>query len=203
MLRRPIVSPNDRESTLGGTVMAARLGDRVAIVSFFSGDPHHSACYAYGYAFQPEVWPRFFASLRFRTWPAGTATGLAQRVQGSWQAIGTSSGGGAILQYAFSPAGRYAFTGVGQRYMSLSRFEAAVWTSSTFGDGAYTINGNELQLRPDRGNPDRYLFRLEEVSEDVGRTWTERLFMMQPTSVVTLDGSTIRDNEVALERRNP
>src|SRR5262249_18397328 len=135
-----------------------------------------------------------------RSWPASAAAALARRVQGRWQAIGTSTGGGAVLQYAFSPAGRYAFTGVGQRYMALSRFEAAVWTSSTFGDGAYTIRGPELLLRPDRGNPDRYLFRLEEVSENGGRSWTEKLFMMQPTSVVTMDGSTIRDNEVGLER---
>ena len=203
LLRRPIVSPSDRESSLGGTVMVVRLGARVAVLSFFSGDPHHSACYQYGYAFQPEVWPRFFASLRFRNWTPPAATDLARRIQGSWQSIGTSSGGGAVLQYAFSPAGRYAFMGVGQRYMALSRFESAVWTSSTFGDGSYALRGNELTLRPDRGDPDRWLFRLEQVSEDGGRTWTEKLFMMQPTRVTTIDGSRIQDNEIALERHNP
>ena len=65
------------------------------------------------------------------------------------------------------------------------------------------IRGNELTLQPDRGNPDQYLFRLEQVSEDAGRTWTEKLFMMQPTRVTTLDGAEVRDNEIALERRNP
>ena len=203
VLRRPIVSPNDRESSLGGTVMVAAVGNRVAIVSFFSGDPNHSACYQYGYEFYPEVWPRFFASLSFRGWAPGAATDLPRQVQGSWQSVSTSTGGGASLQYAFSPASRYAFIGVGQRYMALSQFEAAVWTSSTFGDGSYTIRGNELTLQPDRGNPDQYLFRLEQVSEDAGRTWTEKLFMMQPTRVTTLDGAEVRDNEIALERRNP
>jgi len=41
------------------------------------------------------------------------------------------------------------------------------------------------------------------VSEDAGRTWTEKLFMMQPTRVTTLDGAEVRHNEIALERRNP
>ena len=204
VLRRPIVSPNDRESSLGGTVMVAKLGDRDAIVSFFSGDPRHSVCYQYGYSFHPEVWPRFFASLRFRNWTGPAATALAQRVQGGWQSIGTSTGGGAVLQYAFTPSGRYAFFGVGQRYMVLSHFDAVVWTSPTFGDGSYVIRGNELTLRPDHGGaPDPFLFRLEQVSEDGGRTWTEKLFLMQPTRVTTIDGTTLHDNEIALERRNP
>jgi hypothetical protein len=38
-----------------------------------------------------------------------------------------------------------------------------------------------LHMRPDRGDPDVFLIRLEQVSEDGGRTWTEKLFMMQPT----------------------
>lgn len=203
VLRRGILSPANPDAQLGGSIMVARLGDRVAVVSFLSKDPRLSACYMYGYAFHPVVWPRFFANLHFRNWAPTSPTGLALRIQGSWESFGTSTGGGAALQYAFTPAGRYAFFGVGQRYMALSRFEAAVWTSTTFGDGSYTIRGNELTLRPDRGDPDVYFIRLEQVSEDGGRTWTEKLFMMQPTRSVTLDGSSIRDNEVGFERRNP
>jgi len=203
LVRRGILWPQNPDAQLGGSIMAARLGDRVAIVSFLSKDPKLSACYMYGYAFHPEVWPRFFANLRFRNWTPSAAGGLAQRIQGTWESFGTSTGGGAALQYAFTPAGRYAFFGVGQRYMALSRFEAAVWTSTTFGDGAYAIRGSELTLRPDRGDPDVFLIRLEQVSEDGGRTWTEKLFMMQPTRTVTIDGPRTRENEVALERRNP
>jgi hypothetical protein len=203
LLRRGIVWPANPDAQLGGSIMVAKLGDRVAIVSFLSKDPRFSSCYMYGYAFHPEVWPRFFANLHFRNWTSPSGSGLAQRIQGSWESFGTSTGGGAALQYAFTPAGRYAFFGVGQRYMALSRFEAAVWTSTTFGDGSYSIRGNELTLRPDRGDPDVYFIRLEQVSEDGGRTWTEKLFMMQPTRTVNLDGATIRDNEVGFERRNP
>ena len=203
MLRRGILWPANPDAQLGGSIMVARLGDRVAVVSFLSKDPRLSGCYQYGYAFHPEVWPRFFANLHFRNWTPPSPTGLAQRIQGSWESFGTSTGGGAALQYAFTPTGRYAFFGVGQRYMALSRFEAAVWTSTTFGDGSYSIRGSELTLRPDHGDPDVYLIRLEQVSEDGGRTWTERFFMMQPTRTVNLDGATIRDNEVGFERRNP
>ena|SRR5215471_9368569 len=85
---------------------------------------------------------------------------------------------------------------------ALTRFETAVWTSTTFGDGSYTIRGNELTLVPDRGDRDVFFYRLEEVSED-GRTWTEKLFLMQPTRTVTLDGARTKDSEVAFERRNP
>jgi hypothetical protein len=181
--------------------MVAKLGDRVATVSFLSKDQKVSGCYQYGYAFYPEVWPRFFASLHFRNWTPPAGSGLAHKIQGAWESFGTSTGGGAALQYAFTPAGRYAFFGVGQRYMRLSRFEAAIWTSTTFGDGSYSLRGNELTLRPDSGNPDLYFVRLEQVSQDGGRTWTEKLFMTQPVKNVTLDGPTIKDNEVAFERR--
>lgn len=201
IIRRGIVWPAQPDAQLGGFIMAIKLGDRVAIVSFLSKDVRLSACYMYGYAFQPEVWPRFFASLRFRGWSGSAPSGLAQGIQGSWESFGTSTGGGAALQYAFTPANRYAFFGVGQRYMALSRFEAAVWTSTTFGDGAYAIRGNELTLRSDQGEADVFFVRLEQVSEDLGRTWTEKLFIMQPTRVTTIDGSVTRDNEVAFVRR--
>jgi hypothetical protein len=203
LLRRGILHLSNPDAQLGGFIMVARLSDRVAVVSFLSKDPRLSACYQYGYAFHPEVWPRFFANLRFRNWTSPSGSGLARSIQGSWESFGTSTGGGAALQYAFTPAGRYAFFGVGQRYMALSRFEAAVWTSTTFGDGSYAIRGNELTLRPDRGDPDVFFIRLEQVSEDGGRSWTEKLFLMQPTRSVTLDGARIRDNEVGFERRHP
>ncbi|HTH63454.1 MAG TPA: hypothetical protein VL563_02140 [Gemmatimonadales bacterium] len=203
LLRRGILWPANPDAQLGGSIMVAKLNDRVAIVSFLSKDPRFSSCFMYGYAFHPEVWPRFFANLHFRNWTPPPGSDVAQRIQGSWESFGTSTGGGAALQYAFTPAGRYAFFGVGQRYMALSRFEAAVWTSTTFGDGSYSIRGNELTLRPDHGDPDVYFIRLEQVSEDGGRTWTEKFFMMQPTRSVNLDGATMRDNEVAFERRNP
>ena len=44
--------------------------------------------------------------------------------------IGTSTGGGASLEYTFNAVGRYAFVGVGQRYMALSQNLAATRLSA-------------------------------------------------------------------------
>lgn len=197
VVRRDMAPPGSPDATLTAFVMLVRLGDHVATITWLSKAQLYSTC-IHVYTGLPKVWPRFFASLGFKGWTAG-ASGFAQGVTGSWESFGSSTGGGAVLQYAFTPAGRYAFTGVGQRYMALSRFEAAVWTSTTFGDGAYAVRGNELTLRPDRGDAEVYVVRLERESTD-GRTWSEKLYLMRPERVTYLDGSRIEDNEVGLTR---
>jgi hypothetical protein len=201
VFRRDMAAPGSSDATVTGFVMLARLGNRVATISWLSNGKLYSAC-VNPYTGTPKVWPRFFATLDFRGWNAPAASTLTTAITGSWQSIGTSTGGGAVLQYAFTPAGRYAFTGVGQRYMALSRFEAAVWTSTTFGDGAYSVRGNELTLTPDRGQPESYFVRLEQESAD-GRSWTEKLYMMTPQSVMYLDGARVEDNEFGLSRLDP
>ena len=198
IVHRDMAAPGSPDATLTGFVMMARLGNREAMISWLSKAQLYSTCVQY-YTGLPKVWPRFFATLGFRGWTPPAGSGLAQRVVGSWESFGSSTGGGAVLQYAFTPAGRYAFIGVGQRYMALSRFEAAVWTSSTFGDGSYTVRGNELTLTSDRGERETYIIRLEQESKD-GRTWTEKLYMMKPTQVRYLDAYRLEDNEVGLTR---
>lgn len=198
--RSDMAAPGSPDANLTGFVMMARLGNREAMISWLSKAQLYSSCVQF-YTGLPKVWPRFFATLGFRGWtaPAGSGGGLAHRITGSWESFGSSTGGGAVLQYAFTPAGRYAFIGVGQRYMALSRFEAAVWTSTTFGDGSYSVRGNELTLTPDRGPPETYLIRLEQESRD-GRSWTEKLYMMRPQQVRYLDAVRVEDNEVGLTR---
>jgi len=193
-----MAAPGSADATVTGFVMMVRLGNRQAMISWLSKAQLYSSCVQF-YTGLPKVWPRFFATLGFRGWTSPAGSGLAQRIIGSWESFGSSTGGGAVLQYAFTPAGRYAFIGVGQRYMALSRFEAAVWTSTTFGDGAYSVRGNELTLTPDRGQPETYVIRLEQESKD-GRNWTEKLYMMRPQLVTYLDGSRLEDNEVGLTR---
>jgi len=200
IVHRDMAAPGSPDATLTGFVMMARLGNREAMISWLSKAQLYSTCVQF-YTGLPNVWPRFFASLGFRGWTAPTGSGLAKGIVGSWESFGSSTGGGAVLQYAFTPAGRYAFIGVGQRYMALSRFEAAVWTSTTFGDGSYSVRGNELTLTPDRGQRETYLIRLEQESKD-GRNWTEKLYMMKPERVMHLDGSRVEDNEVGLARVN-
>ena len=201
IVRRDMAPPGSADATVTGFVMMARLGNREAMISWLSKAQLYSSCVQF-YTGLPTVWPRFFASLGFRGWSAPPGSGLAPGIVGSWESFGSSTGGGAVLQYVFTPAGRYAFIGVGQRYMALSRFEAAVWTSSTFGDGSYSVRGNELTLTPDHGPRETYIIRLEQESRD-GRTWTQKLYMMKPEQVMHLDGSRLEDNEVGLARVNP
>jgi hypothetical protein len=183
--------------------LVAKLGDRIATISWFSRGPLYASCFVDKRPSDlPEVWPRFFASLQFRNWSGAPGSGLAQRVPGVWESIGTSTGGGAALQYTFTPAKRYAFMGVGQRYMSLSEYTAAVWTSTTFGDGSYVLRGNELTLAPDRDKPEVWLIRLEQVSEDGGKTWTEKLFMTRPLKSCNMNGCADHDAEIGLGRRS-
>jgi hypothetical protein len=150
----------------------------------------------------PEVWPRFFDALQFRSYGSAAGDALAKGLTGFWESIGTSVGGGAVNQYVFTPVGRYAWSGVGQRYMGLSRFETAIWTNMAFGDGSYTLHGNTLTLKSDGGESEVWLIRLEQFSEDGGKSWSEKLYMMRPMSTCYLDGCRIKDSELALSRRN-
>ena len=184
-------------------VVAAKLGDRVATVSWYSGGTLTSSCFVDHHATDfPEVWPRFFDALQFRSYGSAAGDALAKGLAGFWESIGTSVGGGAVNQYVFTPVGRYAWSGVGQRYMGLSRFETAIWTNMAFGDGSYTLHGNTLTLKSDRGQSEVWLIRLEQFSEDGGKAWSDKLYMMRPMSTCYLDGCRIKDSELALSRRN-
>src|SRR5437762_5895445 len=184
-------------------VVAAKLGDRVATVSWYSGGTLTSSCFVDHHATDfPEVWPRFFDALQFRSYGSAAGDVLAKGLAGFWESIGTSVGGGAVNQYVFTPVGRYAWSGVGQRYMGLSRFETATWTSMAFGDGSYTLHGNTLTLKSDGGESEVWLIRLEQFSEDGGKSWSEKLYMMRPMSTCYLDGCRTKDSELALSRRN-
>ena len=189
---------------LFGMVMVANLGDHVATISWLSKAQLYGSCFYYRRSDDlPEVWPRFFSTLQFRNWTA-SANGFDKGIAGVWESIGTSTGGGAAIQYTFTPVKRYAFMGVGQRYMDISRYEAAVWTSTAFGDGSYSLRGNELTLTPDRGGkPDVYFVRLEQVSSDGGRSWTEKLYMMSPSRNCNMNGCGDHDGDMGLTRRKP
>jgi hypothetical protein len=162
-----------RERQLFGFVMVAKLGGRIATVFGVSLDPLVSSCFGTSLG---NVWPQFFASLQFRNFTPVGAAGLAQTIVGAWESYGSSIGGGASLQYVFTPAGRYAESGATRRYVGNDQ----VLTSTTFGDGAYLVRGNEITLVPDRGQAEAGSFRIEQVSEDGGATWVEKLYLAKP-----------------------
>ena len=202
ILRRPIVSPNDRESSLGGTVMRREAGRSRRDHLLLLGDPPTACATSTAIPFIPRCGR---ASLRAsasgtgrvrRDGPAGES-----RAAGSRSAPAPAAGRPPVRVHAGRPL---RLLRRGAALHGLSHFEAAVWTSRPSATGRTSSAATELTLRPDRdGDPDQFLFRLEQVSEDGGRTWTEKLFMMQPTKVITIDGPAMHDNEIALERRNP
>ena len=191
-----------QEQVFFSFVMVAKLGDRIAAVTGFSKDPLVSSCFG---SSLENVWPRFFSTLRFNNWTSPAESGLAQKIQGVWESYGSSIGGAAATRYAFNAAGRYAEAGTMQRYVGISRFVTEVWTSRTFGDGAFTVRGNEITLTPDTGKPETAVVRLEELSQDGGKTWVEKLYILR-ASPLNLNCGQFRcsndDIEQAFERRD-
>ena len=156
-----------------GFVMVARLGTRVAPIFGVSLDPLVSSCFGTSLG---NVWPRFFASLQFRGFRAANASAFQQKIVGAWESYGSSIGGGASLGYVFTQAGRYAESQAMVRDLT----DISVLASAAFGNGRYAVQGNELTLMPDRGTREVAFIRLEQVSEDGGRSWVEKLYMLKP-----------------------
>ncbi len=200
-LRGTPVDPLNEQQFLG-FIMVAKLGNRLAAVSGLSADPLVSSCFGSSLG---DVWPRFFSTLQFKNWTPLAGSGFAQKIRGIWMSVSTNIGSGTAHRYVFTPAGRYSEVGVMQRYMGLSRTETAVWTSKTFGDGSYSIRGNQITFTPDRGKPDVGYLRLEQVSENGGKTWVEKLYILTAS---TLDDSCApfrcanAEGEVGYERLN-
>ncbi len=69
-------------------------------------------------------------------------------------------------------------------------------TQAYFGDGSYSINGNQITLIRDtkKNQPEKGWIRLEEESKDEARTWTEKLYFLRTS---TIDG---REYEVSFKR---
>jgi hypothetical protein len=162
-----------RDRQFFGFVMVAKLGGQVATVFGVSLDPLVSSCFGSSLG---NVWPQFFSSLQFRNFAPTAVSTLAQKIVGVWESYGSSIGGAASLQYVFTPAGRYAESGATRRYVGNDQ----VLTSTTFGDGAYVLRGSQITLMPDRGQPEVGSVRLEQVSEDGGTTWVEKLYLVKP-----------------------
>lgn len=164
-----------QEMQFFGFVLTARLGTRVASVFGLSADPLVSSCFGT----LGNAWPSFFSRLSFRSAVSEpeTRAGLVPRIRGVWTSVGTSTGGAASTRFVFTPAGRYSEHGLVQRYAG----DSPTFTATVTEEGSYRLSGNRMTLVPDKGAPQTASIRLEEVSEDGGRTWDERLYLVQPT----------------------
>jgi len=183
IVRRGVGPPGSPESRLG-FVFVAKLNDRLAVISGVSQDPLVSTCMG---ELAGNVWPRFFYSLSFRSFPPiDQSAVLRKKIAGVWTAATAT----ASSQFVFNADGRYGGAAAAQQY---GRTQT---TQVYFGDGAYALRGNTITMTPDsqKNRPESGFIRLEEESTDDGRSWVPSLYLLRVSAV---DG---RDYEVRYSR---
>ena len=164
-------------ATLFGFVFVAKLGNQLAPISGMSKDPMVSACFGELIA---DVWPKFFYSLQFKNWKT-SGPGITKKIIGDWIAATAS----ASSSFTFAPNGRYGGAAASQYYNRTSGNEVVATTQAYFGDGSYSIIGNQITLVKDsqKNQPEKGWIRLEEESKDEGRTWMEKLYLLRTSTV--------------------
>lgn len=162
------------ENGPGILLFLALAGDQLATVFTVSKQPLVSQCF--GEAF-PSEWPAFFHSLRFKGWPPRVADAeMARRLAGRW----TTTSAHAIDNLTLATNGRYA-NGAALGNATRISPTLVLWTMNTFqGNGAWSVKGANLLLKPDHGAAEGGIFRLEQESKD-GRAWSERLCVLGST----------------------
>jgi hypothetical protein len=153
----------------GARVMAVRLDRQLAVIATTAKRPLVSACFGQVLG---DDWPGFFHSLQFRSVAAPSDKALAQRLAGTWNTTTAS----VADRYTFSAEGRYANAAAVGYTSRISSTEVLMTTHGFAGDGAFTVRGNTITLAADnKGPPTVRRFRLEQVSDDLGQTWSDRL----------------------------
>jgi hypothetical protein len=184
-------NPPGMYASLLGFVMVARLGNYLGVISGLGKDPLVSTCLG---ELAGNAWPRFFHSLKFRSWKApAEVPEVRQKLVGVW----TTATAYASDQFTFAANGRYGGAAAAQQYNRVSNTQVLQTTQAYFGNGAYTLRENTITLTPDdqKNNPETGYFRLEEESKDEGRTWAESLYLLRVSRV---DG---KDYEVRYTKR--
>jgi hypothetical protein len=174
MIRKSIHGRSGDYGTLLGTrLLAAQLGNQIAIITSTGKDPLVSMCFG---EMVHDEWPQFFFSIRFKNWtPAPQDREMPRRIAGTW----TTATASVADRYTFAPNGRYASAAAAMTRTRISQAEIQQTTNAYFGDGAYAIRGNTITLTSDRdrGKPKRGWIRLEQDSRD-GANWTDRLCLL-------------------------
>ena len=173
-------------------VFVAKLDNQLAVIAGISKDPLVSNCFGSNLK---DVWPQFFYSLQFKNWRSQQPDKeVMKRMTGVWMAATATAGD----RLVFAPNGRFAGASAAQRYYATSSNELLTVTDAYFGDGAYSIKGNQVILIHDseKNNPEKGFMRVEQESKDGGRTWKDKLYLMRKSVV---DGS---DYEVNYDKQN-
>jgi hypothetical protein len=148
---------DDLERLISVFVFLAQVDNQVYGLVGTSKDPLVSSCFGL-----QDVWPRLYHSLRLRrSLPPNQQAVQRKSLTGSWA--------GSVISYSFAPDGRYLFAGE-------SKFGPTISETST-----YTIDRNVLVVATKNGQQ-RYPFRVIQESEDLGRTWTDKLCMLMEGS---------------------
>lgn len=191
-IRHPGFGPGGQPwETFVGFVFVAKLNNRVAVISGMSRDSLVSNCFG---ELGANVWPRFFYSLGFRSWPpTDQVAAMRKKLAGVW----TTATATAADQYVFAGNGRYATAAAAQQYYRFSSTELLTTTQAYFGNGAYTLRGNAITLTQDdrKNQPESGFFRVEDESKDEGRSWSEVLYLLR---VSNIDG---KDYEVRYSKK--
>jgi hypothetical protein len=173
------IGPRGSPETRLGFVFVARLNNRLAVISGLSKDPLVSTCMG---ELAGNVWPQFFYSLSFKGWtPVDQSLAMRKKIAATWTAATAT----AATQFTFGANGRYASAAARQQYSAISNSEVLATTTGFFGDGAYSLKGNAITLTPDnrKNQPEHGFIRVEEESQDEGRTWVESLYLLRTSSV--------------------
>jgi hypothetical protein len=126
-----------------------------------------------------ETWRRFFNSFAVKnaTVPQMKDDPL-NRIVGVWT---LASSGAASGQYIFAANGNYQLVG-GIGSSSTSRddnYEYVHMKSYAFqGDGAYSLNGNQLSLKKQGSTTEQVQYRFEQVNHG-GAGWKDRLYLLK------------------------
>jgi hypothetical protein len=164
VIKKPIGPSGGNQ--FGGVLMVAKVGNNLAPIIGVSKTFLVSNCFG---ELVRDVWPPFFYSLQFKnaTASAQNQTAIRQKLAGVWITATASVG----LRYEFTADGRYA-----DAASAAQRFT----TTTYFGNGSYSFDGNTLVMTDDNKRRTAMQFRLEQESKDFGRSWTDTLCLLSP-----------------------
>ena len=171
-ITKPIHGRVGDGTLLGVRVFAAQLGRSTAIITTTGKAPDVSMCFG---ELVKDEWPAVFFSLSFRNWTGAADAQLQRRMAGAWVTATAS----VADRYTFAANGRFASAAAAMTVTRISPTELLQTTNAYFGDGAYRLTGNhiELAMDRDRAHPFVGFVRLEQDSQD-GVNWKDRLCLL-------------------------
>ena len=158
-----------------GSALVIKTGDQIVIVA-----TRHTTTLAHTDCVNKyETWRRFFNSFTVKN---ATISQMKddplKRIIGVWD---LAASGAATGQYVFAANGNYQLVG-GVGSSSTSRDDSYEYlhikTYAFQGDGAYSVNGNQLYLKKRGHNAEQVQYRFEQVNHG-GGGWKDRLYLLK------------------------